>query len=92
MKYRVDAARSRIKKELRRIAAVELEQIAQAVLDLGNEPRPVGVVQLQKDVYRIRVGDYRIIYKVFDDEKLVLIGRIVRRGEDTYRDVDELFG
>ena len=47
MKYRIDAARSRLKKELRRIAAVELEQIAQAVLDLGNEPRPAGVVQLQ---------------------------------------------
>ncbi|MBX7234173.1 MAG: type II toxin-antitoxin system RelE/ParE family toxin [Caldilineales bacterium] len=73
MKYRIDAARSRLKKELRRIAAVELEQIAQAVLDLGNEPRPAGVVQLQKDVYRIRVGDYRMVYIRNNDEKLVVI-------------------
>ena len=89
--YRVDAARSRVKKELRRIPPVDLIRIGDAVLALGHEPRPEDAKQLQKDIFRIRVGDYRIVYKVYDDEMLVLIGRVVRRGEDTYKDVDELF-
>lgn len=41
--------------------------------------------------YRIRVGQYRIIYKVYDQEKIVLVGRVVRRSETTYDRLNELF-
>jgi mRNA interferase RelE/StbE len=89
--YRVDAARSSVKKQLRRIARADLARIGEVVGALAAEPYPVGAVQLQKDIYRIRVGDYRIIYKVYEEEKLILIGRVVRRSESTYRKTGELF-
>jgi mRNA interferase RelE/StbE len=89
--YRVQAARSRVKKQLKSIPAADLTRIQAVVQTLGREPRPEGVIQLQKDIYRVRVGAYRIIYKVYDEQKVVLIGRVVRRGEDTYRGISNLF-
>jgi mRNA interferase RelE/StbE len=91
MTYRVDAARSRVKKQLKRIPKSDLQRIVAAVKALAEDPTPAGAVQLEKDVYRIRVGNYRIIYKVFEDEKLVLIGRVARRNEGTYRGLRDLF-
>ncbi len=89
--YRVDAAGSRVRKQLARIPQADLLRIGAVVGTLAENPYPLGVLQLQKGVYRIRIGEYRVIYKVFEDEKLVLIGRVVRRSEGTYRDVGDLF-
>jgi len=36
----------------------------------------------------MRVGRYRVVYAVFDDERLVKILHIVKRNEQTYRDID----
>lgn len=36
-------------------------------------------------VYRVRVGNYRVIYEVYDKENVVLISRVLRRTETTYR-------
>jgi mRNA-degrading endonuclease RelE of RelBE toxin-antitoxin system len=38
-----------------------------------------------KGTYRIRIGDYRIIYAVMDEKNIVIIARIALRGEQTYR-------
>lgn len=89
--YRVDAARSRVKRQLKRIPRADLSRIGEAVNALSVEPRPPGVVQLQSDIYRIRIGNYRVIYKIYDEEKLVLIGRIIRRSEGTYKQIGDLF-
>jgi len=91
MTYRIDAARSRVKKQLKRIPKSDLQKIAAAVMALADDPYPQGALQLEKDVYRIRIGNYRVIYKVFEDEKLVLIGRIARRNEATYKGLSDLF-
>ncbi len=58
---------------------------------LADDPYPPGALQLERDVYRIRVGNYRVIYKVFENEKLVLIGRVARRNEATYKGLRDLF-
>lgn len=89
--YQIESASSRIKRELRRIPPPYRTRIAKAVQALADDPRPPGVVQLEQDVYRLRVGDYRVIYKVLDEEQIILIGRIVRRSESTYRDLRRLF-
>ncbi|MCP4168634.1 MAG: type II toxin-antitoxin system RelE/ParE family toxin [Chloroflexi bacterium] len=91
MTYRVETARDRVGKQLRRIPKADLGRISTAIITLADEPRPMGVVQLQKDIYRMRVGNYRIIYKVYDEEELILIGRVVRRSESTYQRVEDLF-
>lgn len=89
--YRIEAARSRIKRDLKRIPADDRARIAKAIALLSSEPRPMDAIQLESDVYRIRVGDYRVIYKVYESRELILIGRISRRGENTYKGIGSLF-
>jgi mRNA interferase RelE/StbE len=50
---------------------------------LAEEPRPPGAVMLTgcHGVFRIRVGDYRVVYSVSDTELIVLIIELGRRGE-----------
>lgn len=51
---------------------------------LKENPRPEGVIPLSgsdKGLYRIRQGDYRIVYKILDKQLLILIVRVVHRGE-----------
>jgi mRNA interferase RelE/StbE len=57
-------------------------RIAAAIDALADDPRSPGTAKLAgRDDYRIRVGDYRIVFAVDDDERLVLIGRIAHRRE-----------
>ncbi len=53
---------------------------------LAVNPRPKGVKKLSglDDLYRIRVGDYRIVYQIHDDRLIVLVVRIGHR-KDVYR-------
>jgi len=90
--YRVEAPSARIKRELRRIPPYDRARVIKVIEALKENPRPHGIVQLEPNVYRLRIGDYRVIYKVFDKEQLLIIGRVVRRSERTYRDVRDLFG
>ena len=89
--YRIETPRARIKRELRSIPPKDRERVIEAIEALQEDPRPYGIVQLEPNVYRLRVGDYRVIYKVFDKEQLVLIGRVARRSEKTYQDFEDLF-
>lgn len=65
-------------------------QVARRLLDalegLRRDPRPAGAVKLAGEVnlWRIRVGDYRIIYEIQDERLLVLVLRLAHR-KDVYR-------
>jgi len=61
-------------------------QIFTALENLESEPRPSGVVKMAgvEDLYRIRVGDYRIIYSVQDHLRIVLVEKVGHR-RDVYR-------
>jgi len=50
--------------------------------ELKDDPFPQGVAKLQgrEDTYRVRVGDYRILYEVLREENLVLVEKIDHRG------------
>lgn len=80
---------------IKRSAAKELEAIAgkkdrarvvQRIQALADDPRPPGVEKLSgtKEKYRVRQGDFRILYEIHDD---VLIVQVVRIGDrkDVYR-------
>lgn len=73
-------------KELRKLDRASQKRIATAVRGLKNEPRPSGVTKLTgyAHTYRIRVGDSRVIYDIFDDLLLIEIIRI-RDRKDAYR-------
>jgi mRNA interferase RelE/StbE len=58
-----------------------------AIRGLSENPRPRGVMKMKgsKEGYRIRVGNFRVIYEVYDDENKVVISHVLRRNETTYR-------
>ncbi len=56
-----------------------------AIRQLADNPRPHGVVKLKENVHRIRVGPWRIIYVILDEEKIVSVLDVVRRSESTYK-------
>ncbi len=64
----------------------ERQRIVARILSLADEPRPVGCERLagENDRYRIRMGRYRIVYSIADDELLVLVVRVAHR-KDVYR-------
>lgn len=55
-----------------------------------NEPRPHGCEHLRDELYRVRLGNYRIVYAIFDDEVVVVVCKVGRRSEKTYRDLEKL--
>lgn len=70
-----------------RIRRQDFERIRSAVWNLADEPRPHGVRKIMgtEKAYRIRVGSYRVVYEVYDDDGLVPILQVARRSETTYR-------
>lgn len=88
--YRVELT-PRAQHELDKLDKVEFERIVAAIRALEGDPRPLGARKLRGPIYRIRIGAWRIIYAVFDKDRLVIVGKITRRSEDTYNKVDRLF-
>ena len=62
------------------------QRIVATILALADEPRPVGCEKLagERDRYRVRMGRYRIVYSIADDDLLVLVVRVAHR-KDVYR-------
>jgi mRNA interferase RelE/StbE len=61
-----------IEKQLERIPKKQRERLVAAMRSLSVEPRPPGCIKLDERLFRIRTGQYRIIYAVFDNELLYL--------------------
>lgn len=58
------------------------ERVKEAIASLEKNPRPHGVKKLKgKEGYRIRVGDYRILYGIEDAVKIVAVERVRHRKE-----------
>lgn len=70
-------------KEFRSLPAGIQRRISAAIDGLSEDPRPRGVRKLagHERLYRIRVGDYRIVYEIDDEEQVVCITRIRHRRE-----------
>jgi mRNA interferase RelE/StbE len=83
--YRVEVARRAVK-SLARLPTQEQQRVRAAVDLLSENPRPPGCVPLEGEpnVYRVRVGDYRIVYKMLDAVLLVHVVAIGHR-RDIYR-------
>lgn len=75
------------KRTLRRLPKDVVSRISRAIDRLAQDPRPQGSAKLTGfDLYRIRVGDWRIIYAIEDDKLIVLVLEIGPRGQ-IYRDL-----
>ena len=72
-------------KELEAVATKDRRRIVDRIEALAAEPRPPGVEKLSgAEKYRVRQGDYRILYTIDDDARAVVVVKIGHRG-DVYR-------
>ena len=83
-KYKITVKRSAAK-ELEGIPKKDLRKVVKRIKSLAQEPRPHQVQKLShKQQYRIRQGDYRIIYSIDDEALIIDIVKIGHR-RDIYR-------
>jgi mRNA interferase RelE/StbE len=75
-------------RELGRLPVKDRKRVDRHILALAAEPRPKGNKTLkgQKGLYRLRVGNYRVVYQVRDDVFTVLIVKVGHR-RDVYRNL-----
>jgi mRNA interferase RelE/StbE len=83
-RYEVRLKRS-AEKELDALPPRTRARITKRLLNLETNPRPHGVEKLQgQEAYRIRVGDYRVLFTVDDATKIVIVYAVGHR-RDVYR-------
>ena len=85
MAFRIEWKKS-TRKDLRKMPPDIVNRVLDAVESLSQNPFPHGVEKLSgsEHAYRIRLGDYRVVYEVVTETKLVEIQR-VRHRKDVYR-------
>ncbi len=85
--YRVETASRKVEKEIVSLEKPVRERVMVALGELAEEPRPLGSRKLSgkmKGAWRIRVGDFRVLYDIHDDEQIVVILAVLHR-RDAYR-------
>ena len=81
MTYKVTILR-RAQKELEALAGEAYTRIRDAIGGLAEDPRPSGCLKLTgRDGWRIRIGNYRVIYEIRDKVLVVLVIRIAHRSK-----------
>ena len=79
MKYTVLIERY-AQKQIMKLDKKIIPVIKAAIADLADNPRPYGYKKLKgEDAYRIRVGDYRVIYEINDDKIIVTVVSVGHR-------------
>ena len=81
MHYRIEIAPA-AERQIRKLEVTTRQRIFKKIEALGNNPRPIGVEKLiSAELYRVRVGDYRIIYEIEDRVTRVLVLKVGDRKE-----------
>ena len=80
--YRIELASSAIR-QLESLSRKVQVRIAGKIDALTSDARPSGCSKLKdyKDIYRIRVGEYRVLFQVKDEVLLILVVKVGKRGE-----------
>ena len=69
-------------RELRALPKADLRRVTDRLRGLANAPRPPGHEKLSgQDHFRVRQGDYRVVYAIDDDQRIVTIIKIGHRRE-----------
>ncbi|MGO4615305.1 type II toxin-antitoxin system RelE/ParE family toxin [Nocardia sp. 2YAB30] len=73
-------------KQLQKLPRDVLEAALHAIIDLPGNPRPAGAKKLvgSHDDWRVRIGQYRIVYEIDDGEQVITIFTVAKRS-DAYR-------
>lgn len=84
MSYRIEIVPAALK-EYKAIPDRDRQAVKKAILGLEQQPRGQQVKKLEgRDYYRLRVGDWRVIFAISDPRKLVTVIAIERRTSTTY--------
>ena len=84
MSYQISIERS-AQKSLTKIPKVDQDRIIQLIQSLIDNPRPTGCKKLSgREAWRIRIGNYRVIYEINDKNSEILIV-VIRHRRDVYR-------
>ncbi len=79
--YQIELRR-RMQRALDRLPKADFQAVIEAIKELAQTPRPRGVEKVKSTgLWRIRQGDYRIIYGIDDNQQLVIVVRIGHRRE-----------
>ncbi len=79
--YQIELRR-RAQRVLDRMPKSDFQAVVKAIKELVQTPRPRGVEKVKSTgLWRIRQGDYRIIYSIYDNQQLVTVVRIGHRKE-----------
>ncbi len=83
--HRVEIALA-AQRRLRRLPPGDAARLRGPILALAIEPCPPGVAKLAgTDFWRLRVGDLRVVYLIDDPADVVIVLKVARRSESTYR-------
>jgi mRNA interferase RelE/StbE len=86
-RFRVELAPA-AQRQLRRLPPGDAAALRGPILALAIEPHPPGVAKLRDAaLWRIRVGGLRVVSAIDDEERVVIVLRVARRSESTYRRV-----
>ena len=89
--FEVRLRSKRVQRELDSLQETDRQGVVAKLGELATDPRPQGCEKLYNDVYRVRVGDTRIIYLIDGVNKRIEVGGIRRRSEKTYKGIEDLF-
>lgn len=79
--YRILIKKS-VSKDLKKIPKKDIKRILDAIQDLANEPRPPQSKKLSgQERYRLRQGNYRILYSIEDEELIICVVKVGNRRE-----------
>ncbi len=83
--YEIEISRT-AEKQLKKLPTDDQLRVVRAVLALAEEPHPRGSRRLSgyDDVFRVRVGRYRVLYSVFESRLVIIILKVGHR-KDVYR-------
>jgi mRNA interferase RelE/StbE len=79
--YKIDIRR-RAQRGLEKLSSNDFDAVIKAIANLSESPRPRGLEKINSTgLWRIRQGDYRIVYSLDDTQKLVIIVLVGHRRE-----------
>lgn len=85
MAYRVEIVRA-AQKQLLALPSAAQAEVALAIDSLVSDPRPPGCKKLRgSELWRLRTGQFRVIYAIDDKARLATVLKVAARREDTYR-------
>lgn len=81
MTYEIEYAKS-TKKDFRKLSSIDRARIVKAIDKLADTPRPAAALLMKgTNAWRLRVGNHRVIYDIYDDRLVILVLEIGHRRE-----------